>query len=324
MPWNSSYPGWELESMAKKILVLGSSNVDLILRIPRFHDPGETILGENLVTVFGGKGANQAIASKRLGGRVSFITKLGMDSYGKSYRHYLIENGLPAKCILREKRLPTGIALIEVNPQGENRIIVSPGANHSLVTRDLKSFAQVWKGINVFVAQLEIPLQTVSLGLRAAKERGALTLLNPSPSIPLPSGLLSFVDFLVPNEWEAQSLTGIKMKRDQDLPQMAKSLLRRGVNNVVITLGPKGLFFKNRGEEIWMKAFRVKAVDTTAAGDAFMGALACGLSEGKPIPEILRFANGAGALATTKLGAQPSLPRREELENFLSKQGKKG
>jgi ribokinase len=276
------------------------------------------------VTVFGGKGANQAIASKRLRGKVGFITKLGMDSYGKSYRHYLIENGLPRKFLLQDKKLPTGIALIEVNPQGENRIIVSPGANSSLSTKDLKSFTQVWKGIRVFVAQLEIPLQTVSLALQAAKDQDALTLLNPSPSIPLPSAFLSFVDFLVPNEWEAQSLTGIKMKRDQDLPKMAKSLLSRGVKNVVITLGPKGLFFKNREEEICLEAFRVKAVDTTAAGDAFMGALACGLSEGKPIPEVLRFANGAGALATTKLGAQPSLPLREELENFLSKQGKKG
>ena len=309
--------------MAKKILVLGSSNVDLILRIPRFHDPGETIIGENLVTVFGGKGANQAIASKRLGGKVGFITKLGMDFYGKSYRHYLIENGLPRKFLLQDKKLPTGIALIEVNPQGENRIIVSPGANSFLSTKDLKSFTQVWKGIRVFVAQLEIPLQTVSLALQAAKDQDALTLLNPSPSIPLPSALLSLVDFLVPNEWEAQSLTGIKMKRDQDLPKMAKSLLSRGVKNVVITLGPKGLFFKNREEEICLEAFRVKAVDTTAAGDAFMGALACGLSEGKPIPEVLRFADGAGALATTKLGAQPSLPRRKDLESFLNKQGKR-
>lgn len=310
--------------MAKRILVAGSSNVDLILRVPRFHDPGETILGENLVTVFGGKGANQAIASKRLGGKVGFITKLGMDFYGKSYRHYLIENGLPRKFLLQDKKLPTGIALIEVNPQGENRIIVSPGANSSLSTKDLKSFNQVWKGIGVFVAQLEIPLQTVSLALRAAKNQGAITLLNPSPSIPLSPALLSLVDFLVPNEWEAQSLTRIKMKRDQDLPKMAKSLLSRGAKNVVITLGPKGLYFRNREEEIWMGAFRVKAVDTTAAGDAFMGALACGLSEGKPIPEVLKFANGAGALATTKLGAQPSLPLREELEIFLSKQGEKG
>jgi ribokinase len=310
--------------MAKKILVLGSSNVDFILRIPRFHGPGETIIGEDLVNVFGGKGANQAIASKRLGGKVSFITKLGNDSYGKSYRHYLIKNGLPRQCLLQDRELPTGIALIEVNPQGENRIVVSPGANRALLTKDLKRFTQVWDGIDVLIAQLEIPLQTVSLALQVAKDQGALTLLNPSPSIPLSSKLLSLVDFLVPNEWEAQSLTGIKMKRDQGLPKMAKSLLSRGVKNVVITLGPKGLFFKNRGEEIWMEAFRVKPVDTTAAGDAFIGAFSVGLSEGKSIAEVLRFANGAGALATTKLGAQPSLPRREELENFLSKQGKKG
>jgi ribokinase len=310
--------------MAKKILVLGSSNVDLILRIPRFHDPGETIIGENPMTVFGGKGANQAIASKRLGGKVSFITKLGNDSYGKSYRQYLVENGLPRKYLLLDKELPTGMALIELNREGENRIIVSPGANRSLSTKDLKGFTRVWSGIHVLVAQLEIPLQTVSLALQAAKNHGALTLLNPSPSIPLSAELLSLADFLVPNEWEAQSLTGITLKRDQDLPRMAKILLSRGVKNVVITLGPKGLFFKNREEEIWMESFRVKAVDTTAAGDAFVGALACGLSEGKPIPEVLRFANGAGALATTRLGAQPSLPLIEELENFLAKKGKKG
>jgi ribokinase len=310
--------------MAKKILVLGSSNVDLIFRIPRFHEPGETILGENLVTAFGGKGANQAMAAKRLGAKVGFITKLGADSYGKSYRRYLIENGLPRKGILQDQELPTGIALLEVNSRGENRIIVSPGANRSLLPKDLKSLTQVWKGTNVFVAQLEIPLPTVHMALRAARDRGALILLNPSPSTPLPPGLLPLVDFLVPNEGEAQSLTGIKMRSHQDLPKMAESLLRRGVKNVVITLGQKGLFFKNGEEEAWMEAFRVKVVDTTAAGDAFMGALAWGLCEGKTIPEILRLANGAGALATTKLGAQPSLPLREELEIFLSKQGKKG
>lgn len=309
--------------MANKILVLGSSNVDLILRIPRFHNPGETIRGENLVTVFGGKGANQAMASKRLGGKVSFITKLGNDPYGESYLRYLIENGLDRKCLLKDKELPIGMALIELNPKGENRIIVSPGANGSLSAKDLKRLTKVWRGVNVFVAQLEIPLPTVRIALEMAKDHGTLTLLNPSPSIPLPSELLSFVDFLVPNEWEAQSLTGIKMKGDRDLPKMAKRLLSRGAKNLVITLGPKGLFFKNKSEEIWMEAFRVNVVDTTAAGDAFMGALACGLSEGKPMREVLRFANGAGALATTKLGAQPSLPLRKDLEKFLSRNSMK-
>ena len=161
------------------------------------------------------------------------------------------------------------------------------------------------------------------MALHAAKAHGALTLLNPSPSIPLPDELLSRVDFLVPNELEAQSLTGIKMKRDPDLPRIAKRLLSRGVKNVVITLGPKGLFFKNAAEESRIKAFHVKVVDTTAAGDAFMGALAVGLSERKTIPDALAFASAAGALAATKLGAQPSLPVRRELERLLAKQAKR-
>lgn len=305
--------------MKSKILVLGSSNVDLILKVPRFHDPGETITGKNLVTVFGGKGANQAIAAKRLGGKVSFITKLGDDHYGQSYRWYLIKNGFDRNSILKHKELPTGIALIELNPKGDNRIIVSPGANGSLSEKDLKRLTPLWKGINVFVTQLEIPLTTVTAGLRMAKDHGALTLLNPSPPIHLPSDILSSIDFLVPNEWEAQFLTGLKMKRKQDIRKIAERLLEKGIKNVVITLGPKGLYFKNRTGEIWVATFKVKVVDTTAAGDAFMGAFSCGLSEDKPIQEALRFANAAGALATTKLGAQPSLPFKKEVEVFLSK-----
>jgi ribokinase len=306
----------------KKILVIGSSNIDLILRIPRFHHPGETIKGENLVTVFGGKGANQAIASKRLGGKITFMTKLGNDSYGKSYHHYLIKMGLHQKYLLKDKILPTGIALIELVPKGENRIIVSSGANGSLSLKDLKRLTPLWKEIEVFVTQFEIPIETVKMGLKMAKKHGAITLLNPSPPIQLPPNILPLVDFIVPNEWEAQSLTGIKWKGDQEIRKMAKRLLDMGVKNVVITLGPKGLFFKNRCQEFWMEAFKVKAVDTTAAGDAFLGALASGLSENKPLREVLESANGAGALATTKLGAQPSLPLRKDLEAFLSKMGR--
>jgi ribokinase len=304
--------------MAKKILVLGSSNVDLILRLPHFHQPGETILSENLVTIFGGKGANQAIASKRLGGKVIFMTKLGTDPYGDSYHHYLIKNGFDRKWILQDKELPTGMAFIELIPRGENRIIVSPGANRSLSASDLRKLAPIWTGVKVFVTQLEIPILTVLRGLKMAKDHGTLTLLNPSPVTQLPPDIFPSVDFIVPNEWEAQFLTGIKWKGERGIRKMAKTLLDMGVKNVVMTLGPRGLFFKNRNEEISMKPFGIDAVDTTAAGDAFMGALAYGLSENHPIREALRFANGAGALAATKLGAQPSLPFKKDLDNLLS------
>ena len=303
--------------MRKKILVLGNSNVDVILKIPRFHYPGETILAKDRVTVFGGKGANQAITAKQLGGDTLLVTKVGNDPYGKSYRQYLIKKGLDQKLILEDKKLPTGMAVIELTLKGENRIIASLGANGSLSVNDLKRLARYWKGIGIFVTQLEIPISTVKTGLKMAKEQGALTLLNPSPPVSLPSKTLSSVDFIVPNEVEAQLLTGTKWRKNKDIRKIAKRLLEMGPKNVVITLGSKGLFFKNKVEEIQMKALKVKVIDTTAAGDAFMGALACGLSEGKPVREVLKFANAAGALATTKLGAQPSLPQREELDIFL-------
>jgi ribokinase len=305
--------------MGKKILVLGNSNVDLVFKIQRFHSPGETILAESLGTFFGGKGANQAITAKRLGGNVQFISKVGNDHYGKAYRHHLIKSGLNRKLILEDKKLPTGTAVIELTPKGENRIIAFLGANGSLSVKDIKGLKRNWREVGVFVTQLEIPFPTVERGLKMAKDQGALTLLNPSPPIPLPSHVLSTVDFIVPNEVEAQLLTGIKWKGDREIRKMAKRLLDMGVKHVIITLGPRGLFFKNRNEELWMKAFRVNVVDTTAAGDAFLGALATSFSENKPIQDALKFANGAGALATTKLGAQPSLPFRKDLEVFLSK-----
>ncbi len=315
---NSSYPDWG-DSMRKKILVLGNSNIDLIFKIPRFHSPGETILAEGFATAYGGKGANQAITAKRLGADVLFLTKVGNDHYGIEYRQKLIKNGLDPRFIHRDKNLPTGMAVIELTLKGENRIIASLGANGSLSETDLKKLSPFWKGVKVFVTQLEIPLSTVKKGIKLAKEHDALTLLNPSPPVSIPPSILSLIDFLVPNEVEAQILTGIKLRKRHDITRIANRLIEMGPKNVIITLGPKGLFFKNESEEIWMKAYKVKVIDTTGAGDAFLGALACSLYEGKSIREALRFANGAGALATTKLGAQPSLPFRKELEGFLSR-----
>jgi ribokinase len=305
--------------MGKKILVLGNSNVDLVFKIPRFHHPGETILAESQATLFGGKGANQAITARRLGGNVDFVTKLGNDLYGKSYRQYLIKNGLDRKLILKDKKLPTGMAVIELTPKGENRIVSYLGANRSLSVNDLNRLKRYWSGVDVFATQLEIPFATVEKGLKMAKDQGSLTLLNPSPPVQLPPHLFSLVDYFVPNELEAQLLTGIKWRGGREIRKMAKKLLDMGVRNVVITLGPKGLFFKNRELELRINAFKVNVIDTTAAGDAFLGALATGLSENRPIQEALKFANGAGALATTKLGAQPSLPMKKDLDLFLSR-----
>jgi ribokinase len=244
---------------------------------------------------------------------------VGNDHYGKSYRQHLIKNGLDPRLILRDNKLQTGTAVIELTPKGENRIVAFLGANGSLSVSDLKRLERYWRGVGVFVTQLEISLATVERGLKIAKDQGALTLLNPSPPVRLSPDLLRLVDFIVPNELEARSLTGIKWKGKQEIRKTADRLLNMGVKNVVITLGPKGLYFKNRNEELWMEAFRVNVIDTTAAGDAFLGALATSFSENKPIREALKFANGAGALATTKLGAQPSLPSRKELEAFLAR-----
>jgi len=303
--------------MKGKMLVLGSSNIDCVLRVPRFHQPGETIRGRDPMIVFGGKGANQAIAARRLGAKVGFITKLGHDHYGETYRWYLIKNGLDRRHLLRDEELPTGMAFIELIPKGENRIVVSPGANASLSGRDLKGAVKDWKGVKVFLTQLEIPLLTVKSGLQMARAQGVLTLLNPSPPLSPATNLFSFVDYLVLNQWEAQLFSRTRITETSDLRKVAQKLLYLGARNVIITLGSKGLFFRNRQEEIRMKAFRVEVVDSTAAGDAFMAGFACGLLEGKEIHEALEFASGAGALAATKLGAQPSLPFRKELENFL-------
>ncbi len=302
---------------ANSILVLGSSNIDFILTLPRFHHPGETIQAHRFSTAFGGKGANQAVAAKRLGAEVIFVTKLGNDFYGKSYRYYLNQQGIPKKYLLMDKKTSTGIAFIELDSKGENRIAVFGGANHHLLVNDLKRVCHLWRKMKVFVSQLEIPIPTVIWGLRTAKKYGALTILNPSPPLPLPSKFLSLVDYLVPNELEAQILSGIRFHKASDLSKMAKKLLSTGAKNVIITLGPKGLFFKNDEEEIRMEAFRVKVLDTTAAGDAFVGGLAFGLAEGHPIYESLRIASAAGALATTKLGAQPSLPSKRELLQLI-------
>lgn len=303
--------------MVKKILVIGSSNIDLIMQIPRFHNPGETILAAHLKTAYGGKGANQAIAAKRLGAEVFFLTKLGKDFWGDSYRRYLIKMGLDPRGLLQERKVPTGMALIELVPRGENRIIVFPGANGSLQPRDLHQNKGIWERIDFLVMQLEIPLPTVKEALRLAKEMGITTILNPAPAAILSRNLLLLVDYLIPNKEEAEVLAGKQVRKKEDLLKVALHLHKKGAKNIIITLGRRGLFFSNGEEQIWREGFKVKAVDTTAAGDAFIGGFASALARGRPIMEALKLANAAGALTTTKIGAQPSLPAIKEVRNFI-------
>lgn len=303
--------------MGEKILVIGSSNVDLILQVPRFHNPGETILAKNLKIAFGGKGANQAIAARRLGGEVSFLTKLGKDAHGDSYRQYLMRMGLNPQFLLQEKKLPTGLALIELGPKGENRIIVSLGANNSLFPRDLHKNQMIWEKAGLLVTQLEIPLPTVREALRMAQKKGMMTILNPAPAAKLGREFFALVDYLIPNKEEAQILAGRPVRKKEDLPKIAAYLHQMGAKNIIITLGARGLYLFNRQEEIWLEAFKVKSIDTTAAGDAFIGGFACALSKGKALRDALKFASAAGALTTTKLGAQPSLPTKKEIEKFI-------
>lgn len=303
----------------KKILVIGNSNIDFIFRVPYLPYPGETLIADNMIMAFGGKGANQAITLKQLGAKVIFLTKLGNDPYGESYRRYLIKKGMNPKWILMDKKHPTGMAIIELSVDGMNRIVVSPGANALLSSKDIEKIHLPWEEVNLFLTQLETPLDTVVTCLRIARENGVTTLLNPSPAKKLPPDILSLVDFLIPNEVEAEILSGLKIKKDKDLKRIGDLLCEMGSSNVVITLGEKGVFFKNRYEEIWMDAFKVNAIDTTAAGDAFLGAFAYGTNEGWSTRKVLRFANASGALATTKLGAQPSLPNKKSLDGFLSK-----
>lgn len=303
--------------MNKKILVIGTSNIDFIFRVPHFHQVGETIVAEVMTTAFGGKGANQAITIKQLGSKVIFLTKLGNDVYGEQYKKYFLKKGMDAKWILKDKKLPTGMAIIELSPKGENRIMVSPGANHSLLPKDLIKNPPPWKEINLFLTQLEIPLETVSTGLELAQTYGVITILNPSPGQRLSSRILSMVDFLIPNETEAEIISGIKIRKDKDIEKIGNILMEMGSRNIVVTLGEKGLFFKNQDETIWMEAFKVDVKDTTAAGDAFIGAFAHGIHKGWPIREVLKFANASGALATTKIGAQPSLPMKKDLDDFF-------
>jgi len=298
-----------------EIVVVGSLNMDLVVPVARHPKPGETISGGDLQHFHGGKGANQAVAAARLGGRVRMVGRVGADAYGAELKRGLEAEGI-ATADVAEIAAPTGVALISVSEDGQNAIIVSPGANARLRPEDL-SPAQ-FAGAKVVVLQLETPLETVQRSAALGREAGALVLLNAAPAQELPEELLQVLDVLVVNEFEAAQVAGSDEPESmEEALALARQLARR-VPVVVITLGARGLVWAGAEGEGYLPAFAVQAVDTTAAGDAFVGGLAAALAAGEPFAAALKYGSAAGALAATRPGAQPSLPRKDEVEAKLA------
>ena len=304
---------------SSSILVVGSSNTDMIIKLDRIPRPGETILGGAFVTAAGGKGANQAVGAARAGGQVAFIARVGQDMFGDQAVAGFVKDGINVDHVSRDKTNPSGVALIFVAKDGENSIAVAGGANAKLSPADVRKAKAAFAGASVLVMQLETPLETVQAAADLAAKAGVRVILNPAPAQPLPDKLLKRVSILTPNETEAELLTGIAVTDDAAAAAAAAKLRARGVQTVIITLGARGAFVATEGGAQHVPGFKVNAVDTTAAGDIFNGALAVALAEGRPLEQAVRFANAAAAISVTRLGAQPSAPTRRETEKFLNK-----
>jgi ribokinase len=303
---------------SRSIVVVGSSNTDMIIRLDRLPRPGETILGGEFITAAGGKGANQAVSAARAGGNVAFIARLGRDMLGEQAIAGFAKDRINVDHVFRDREAPSGVALIFVAKDGENSIAVASGANGRLSPADVREAKKVIAGASVVIMQLEIPLETVQAAARIAAEAGAYVILNPAPARQLPDRLLRHISILTPNETEAELLTGIKVDSDSAAAKAAAVLRARGVRTVIITLGARGAFVAGERSMKRVPGFKVKALDATAAGDVFNGALAVAMAENQPLDRSVRFANAAAALSVMRIGAQPSVPLRREIQKLLA------
>jgi len=302
--------------MSNKIVVVGSSNVDLIIKGDKIPDRGETVLGGKFYKAAGGKGANQAVAASRAGGEVSFISCVG-NEYGEESIEGFLRDGINVDHVKKDPDIATGIALILVDKNGENSISVASGANLSMSVSDIQKATQIISDADVLLMQLEIPIEVVEEAAKIAFSAGVKTILNPAPASPLGNELLKSVSILTPNESETELLTGMNVKNETDAIKAASLIHKKGVDVVIITIGSKGALLATRDETKIIAGHKVEAKDTTAAGDVFNGALAVAIAENKSLDEAIRFANAAAAVSVTRMGAQPSAPNRAEIDDML-------
>lgn len=298
----------------KKIIVIGSSNIDMVVRTSHLLAPGETILGGEFFMNQGGKGANQAVAVKRLGGNLIFVAKLGNDILGQQSVDYFKKEGIDTKYITLDENSASGVALISVDDHAENSIVVASGANMLLNEQDVDKVVEEMCEGDILLMQLEIPIQTVEYAARKAFEKGVKVVLNPAPARSLPKELLRYLFMITPNRIEAEMLTGIKIVNDADAERVAKEISAMGVQNIIVTLGSKGCLVREGDTSYCVDAFKVEPVDTTAAGDTFNGALCVGLAEGMNLRQAAVMASKASSVAVTRMGAQSSIPHRKELD----------
>lgn len=299
----------------KNICVIGSLNMDLVVNVDTMPKPGQTIIGSNFKEVPGGKGANQAVAMARLNGNVSMIGKVGEDGFGQTLINSLKNDKVDTTYIQTSKGA-TGVALITVDKNAQNSIVVSPGANFEVKEDDIDNNIEAIKNSDIVVLQLETPLNTIKYALNKAKELNKYTILNPAPAVKLDDEIIKNVDLLTPNETELEIISGVSIETEEDIQKAAQIMIEKGVKELIVTLGSKGSLYINKEKSMFKKAYKVKAVDTTAAGDSYTGALAVALSQDKGIEDAMDFASKVGALSVLKEGAQSSLPTLEDVKNF--------
>lgn len=306
-----------------KLIVLGSVNADHVLQVPSFPRPGETLMGRNYQVIPGGKGANQAVAAARLGADIGFIACVGSDSFGQNIIQSFAQDGINTDYVSSIQSTPTGVALIQVSDEGENSICLSPEANNALDQDRVSIFKDPIQHCDYLLLQLETPLDGIESAIKLAKSSSnsdIKVVLNPAPAKALPDSILNNIDIITPNETEAEVLTGIAVTDDNSAQEAANNLHEKGISTVIITLGAKGVWLSENGKGKIIQGFKVKALDTTAAGDTFNGAFVTALLEGVDTVQAIYFAHAAAALSVTRFGAQTSIPTLQETDNFLLQQ----